>query len=390
MFSAFLKNIDNVLEDAKKSPHVVQDNFFKIYEIVENYVAKNNLMLSNMEILSRRKKKSFNTYIIYCNDAFKHANDLANALAKETIYILLYTQQQNKEFSITVKGKWLIHVYNIPLQFLNVIYPVKIDNMLLYPPEFELIDIYHKLYSPHYADEWDKVRELEPSIKQLFKKRKNLMAGDMIEGGAPVRRKKINSSIINWLKERNDYVIVGEFAINMMTELSKKTCCIQLIIDSPLDKFVAEFDNFIYQLTGTRTIKKTHTANIYIEPRLKKTVLKTRLNNEKTVRILEIFNSGQFELIPYSTKNNLMIGYPNVLRTYILLNLWYSTILFALGKIDKYILSSNVGNVFRQMDMIDLIKNSEYSHESYLGTYVKLAVWKKHRADKGTFYSGHT
>ena len=59
MFVQYLKTFDDVISKAKKSKHVIQSDYFPIYEAVESYVKENNLILSNVETLIKKEKTTF-------------------------------------------------------------------------------------------------------------------------------------------------------------------------------------------------------------------------------------------------------------------------------------------------------------------------------------------
>jgi hypothetical protein len=388
MFSQFLNSFDALLEEAKVSPHVVKKDHYPIYEAIENYVKEHKLVISNPETLIQQDKSSFSSYTIYGDNIFRHANNLANAIAKLTIFVLMFTNEKNEHFTIKVNGVYMIQLYNIPRKLRKLIVPVRKGDLLLYPPEFELINIYHKLYSPHFADEWETLDTWKNIIQKQLHDRKTVIGGKPKSAVEKFSGNFIdNKLILQWLRGRSDYVLVGTNAINILNE--SKNCKyfqkIQIVTSAPIDKITSEIDNLIFQFTGYRTFQKTHSANIHIEPRLKKTVVSVRLG-KRCIHLLDIFNNAQFELVPYTTFDGVDIGYPNVLKMFMLVDMWFLRILYALDIVNDNSLKSGVHAILTELDRVDTIEISKYDKETYLGSYASLARYTQKKGVGNVFY----
>jgi hypothetical protein len=398
MFTEYLKTFDGVISNAEKSKHVIQKDFFPIYDFVETYVKKNKLILSNVETLMDKEKTTFRSYTIYGENIFKHANNISNGIAAITIYVLMYTNKKNEDFTIVVNGSRFIQLYNIKKQLLRVITSVNVSGIRMYPPEFELIDIYHKLYSPKCADEWDKLLTFERIIRDQMYGRLKILGGYNSDAKKKHDHRQYlkgdlinNSIIINWLKGRDDYILIGINAINIISGLSGYNQKIQVVTGTPIEKFVGEFGNLIFQYTGFHVSHKTHTSNILTEPRLRKTVVSVVIpdkkhNTKQTVHLLDIYNSASYELVPYTVYNNINIGYPNVLRMFMLIDAWYLRILSALKAVNDHTLKQCIGIIFKNLRNIDSVEISKYSTELYLGTYSDLKIFKQKEGLKNIYY----
>ena len=143
MFEWYLKLFDDVLAEAKKSGHVVQEQYFPIYKAVINYVREEGLMLSDVETLVKKERSAMSVFTIYGEDISRHANRLANILAEINIYVVMYTTTKDEDFSITVDGNRMVQFYNVHARLAASIVPVVVDGVRMYPPEMELIDVYH-------------------------------------------------------------------------------------------------------------------------------------------------------------------------------------------------------------------------------------------------------
>ena len=395
MFTGYLTSFDDILCDAKKSKHVIHDTYISIHATISKYVIDNNLILSNVDILVKTLKKS-NTYIIYGDNIFKHANDLANAISKITIYVYLYTNVKNEDFSISVNGTRLIQLFNIPKRLYGAVVPIKINNILIYPPEFELIGLYNKLYNPAYYDEWEKLNEIELEVRKYMYTRKKILGGYHSNKKQKKQKKPkesyINTTIIfDWLRNRHDYILVGIHAIFIIKGLHTTCQKVQIITDSPIEKITSDIQHTILKHTGFNITHTTHNANISTDPRLKKTVISVTIptgvqRGTRTIHLIDIFNSGQYELIPYTVYKDLNIGHTNVLRMFMLIDMWFIRILFTLNVVKGHILKRAIDSIFENFKKIDSIEPSKYSEEIYLGTHVDLIRYKQKQGTYNIFY----
>ena len=78
---------------------------------------------------------------------------------------------------ISIATLILTMIFNVNKKIMASIKPVNIGGINMYPSEFELIEIYHKLYSPNYASEWSKLKEWEQKLVKLMYSRKKIMGG---------------------------------------------------------------------------------------------------------------------------------------------------------------------------------------------------------------------
>jgi hypothetical protein len=418
MFKSFLEqSIDSVVLKARTSEHVVQQKYIDIYKIIEDHVKEHKLIVSNVETLLNKNKTNSSSYIIYGTNIFKHANAICNAIAVVNIYVSLSTNVKNEDFEIFVDGAPMIQLWNVQPKLITTISPILINDMLLYPPEFELMSIYHKLYVPNYASEWSKLKELSLIIYDQFKDRQ------LIIGGKHKKQKFKNSSnfknsssfknssnfkakenyskaqsgisniiILNWLKGRKDYMLVGKNAINILNNTytehrqdSKYEQKIQIIVSSNINNFITEFKNLIKQLTGYDPYSKTYNLNLLIEPRLEK-VLVSVVINTRTIHLLEIFNAAAYELVPYSIYKDFNIAYKNVIRMYQLIDLWFFRLLAAMNLIKSSYLKTLVENIFKTFDSIDDIPDDIYELELFMGINVELKRFKqKNKISSGIY-----
>lgn len=79
------------------------------------------------------------------------------------------TVVREKEFEIHVDGVKLVWLYNIDPTFAKIISPCATGEQLnKLPPEVELVDVYHRIYSPDQFKSWPRLAEYEAELWQSF------------------------------------------------------------------------------------------------------------------------------------------------------------------------------------------------------------------------------
>ena len=58
------------------------DKFIILFKIIEQYISDNKLIISDIRMLLNIKEPYKEKYIIYCNNPYRHANNLTNLLAQ--------------------------------------------------------------------------------------------------------------------------------------------------------------------------------------------------------------------------------------------------------------------------------------------------------------------
>ena len=138
--------------------------YIKIYDIVEAYVKKNNLLISNLYKVSKLENlidELFDyRYDIYCERPFEHATEITNAIFmahkddKMMRFLNLRTVIRNEEFLIEHDTRVFVRIFAMQkykkgdrLRVINAVEPYYVDNIPYMPPEIEIIDVYQKLYN---------------------------------------------------------------------------------------------------------------------------------------------------------------------------------------------------------------------------------------------------
>ena len=180
------EHLGDVKCDAKQSHHIVQYDNIPIFEEILSYCKSNNLLLSNIKSMVTPPDKmkgpgAYNSdvlkeymmnvnpmtsFVVYGSYIFKHANDLANLLAKNhTPFVELFTTIPNRIFNMKIKGMARVILF-IDIKKNNMSMVNAVNGKWL-PPNLELINIYRKLYSPEYYGDRDELNEYESKCWEI-------------------------------------------------------------------------------------------------------------------------------------------------------------------------------------------------------------------------------
>ncbi len=287
----------------------------KYFAIIDEFIEKNKLLINTSPL-----KDNNYQYIIYCDNALKSANALANLLAEETPYVEMLTNIPYKKFTLLVNTKYMCSLYTLgffrkqPIQ--------KLLNLSSFiPKELELINTYHKLYNIKYNGDWDTIAARELSGKHKVH--------EIITGGRMDFLSSLNCVIIG-------YHAAKHYGVS-------ETGRLQLLSDN-----IEETIN---------TIKEHIAVEVHeMDPimpydyRLKKVMLRS----DKAV--IDVYNSCEYELVPYINVDGARIAHPYVCIRFFYLDYWLSTLMQNPNK--------------KILNTIEILKDSYIPMDNFYGLYI--------------------
>ena len=180
----YINNTSQIFIDIKNNMYDTifkERNYYKkIYSIVEEYIIKNKLFVSNLYKISNIEKNIDSLfdyyYVVYCEISLIHANNIINNIYDEIKkqitdenkidlynvdkpdtainFLNLKTLNKNEEFSIEYNNRIIIKLFALQkyskeekIRVLNAITPDNINNISYMPAEIEIIDVYQKIYN---------------------------------------------------------------------------------------------------------------------------------------------------------------------------------------------------------------------------------------------------
>lgn len=318
-------------------------------DIIMNYINKKNkkeIIQKNMTIYTTHPRRT--TTMITNNIHEKNGK-----------FVVMKAVIPNLEYDIFYDMRSLIKIYHID-RYKNINIPqlfnaIKIDNLNYFPPEIELMDIYHKLYLPNYNEEWESILTQEKILYEYCIKNTDVITGGKSADTCIDCKKRRNVSInniklllINFLDNCN-YILIGELAKKLINdekfdEISEN---IQIITENPIEQdyniivnFLSVYTNYgihykkqkLYTPKDNRIYKHTFYINY---PSITSNTSDGSRGIDK--QFLDIYNCGTFEIIPYIEKkyNNITLRVGNlfVQLRFLLLDLWLYRVLYEHVKI---------------------------------------------------------
>lgn len=441
-----------------------RNKYREYFVTAEEFIKENNLVLGGNISIDLMFSKSLytnkylsqinttNPFVIYSKAPFTYANQLADKFLKlsptdfPSTYVVINTLIPYKEIDIKVNDRALFKFINIPKYkgvLLFDLIETKEVNGLFYEYSKSkikvlsyghLMDIYHRLYSPSDAKNWIKLLEYESLLfNQLrieFTEKytkiinKNKEKGDSNDD--EIKKSLLKSAItgggINNKQLYNDI-------INLFTVVNDKKPSV-IIVNIGNDNFNDSFGRLqivtnesnisIIKQNVDKLIKK-HNSNIEInlssvsvnileDDFLKKYSLTLTINEKYKITILEIFNSLDYELIPYSIVeiNNKKISLANIFvqLRFKFIDIWNLNIILNIMKgekseklIKRIKLIIDEVNVLRETikDIEFILKNPDVENKdllnfnkifqiaSYAGVYINARDYRKKMLDKTGF-----
>jgi hypothetical protein len=372
MFSSLpITYIDDLIEKAtqRAGPHLCLYN--SIYKHICKFIKQHHLLVS-------RDQSSFSyTYIIYGSHIFQYANMLSNELVSFTPYVRLNTILKNKEFVIEVDGIRMVIFHNIDQSFVKIMSNTSEENKTKLSPDIELIDIYHKLYSPQKYNDWEDLYRYEKRVWAEFNKiRSMIIATPAAKGGGPI---DLPGLALEWVKGQDDCVLIGDRAAGLLNKRNSHFTNAIQFISADTETTIEQLKKYMTASAGVELVVKKHGINLPGDFRVSKYIISSK-NGGKYVA--NIYNSAEFELVPYIMKAGFKIGIYPVLLRFLFMDIWFLRTLrfFNIINQNSYVsgfkqILGNVDNV--HSSFMKKIKNDEYGSTQFIGTYIDEIVDKK-------------
>lgn len=444
MFEACLSSKDYLVAletNAMKFIDGERKRLSPIYESIENYIKDNSLIISQPEFLYEDvfNLAKLNCITIFGENIFRHATKLINKISATLEEYESKLPENQNPLSIDCSARWLTLRTVVAHEEINIFYdgrPLVVfktlnryksldifkllipihsntgfftkSQLLLIPPELELMEVYHKLYSPDQAEHWEDLLKMEFNLYEKFAHRKKEIIGGKEECSRNIVTNIENVKkllVLDFLRNQ-PAILIGDWATKLMQmgidgKPFKDTFeKVQIIIDSPIEEFNELLENFLKTLTPYKPTFREEKLHIISDSRLKKYTFYMNglcsVSGQKFEKpFLDVFNSGTYELIPYrlssefgSSKDypdDVKIGSAFVLLRFLLLDIWILRVIKNLGLLTQAILETKINKLFQ---IIADIKNARNfsgliakfgQHNNYIGQYQSFIIYQKNK-----------
>jgi hypothetical protein len=327
-----------------------------VFDETRKVIANDSLVILSdvATILNNKNTEMEDEIVLYTTHPRRTATKIANDIhEKYGKFVQMRAIIPNKEYSIMYNMRGLIKLYsiekykNIPILF-NA---VKINSLYYFPPEIELMDIYHKLYLPNYYDDWGKLLEQEKLLYKTFTVKGGVDKCVSCKGNRKIDINNLKLLILNFLNNEN-YVLVGKWAHNIIKKEKDIASDenVQIISENNINHDYQNIMSFLSSYTNYGIYFKKKKIYIPKDSRIYKYTFyikyPTFISASKNSRgidkpFLDIYNCGEYELIPFITKkyddNSLRVGNLFVQLRFLLIDLWIYRLLNHLKIIDDKI-----------------------------------------------------
>jgi hypothetical protein len=400
-----------IKEDAAKAILDDRKKFSDLYNIIDTYCKNHSeLIISDAKmLLDKVDNLAFKTYDIYCENPFMHATVLTNEIyTKVGKWVQMTTIIIHQELQIWYDTRLIATIYKLikgkEIDLENLINPIKIYGINYMSPEIEIIDIYKRLYLPNYASEWLNLLEVESFMEDLVKQRSEILGGDSICGNIARRQKTdmedlklllYNNFIISQPPHDNNRILIGHWAINTAKAIHYSSLVEShveklQIISSNAENDIKEVKKIIEKHTDLAITHKQHILHLPKDFRIKRYTLYLSSYSQKEIPFMDIFNSAEFELIPFNTlklnaehskiPGDINIGNPYVLLRFAIIDIWILRVISKIGNITQKCLLAKLRSLYELINIVkhDKIKELQMAFGThYIGTNIDYESAKK-------------
>jgi len=364
-------------KDIKTNIQQERLRYENIYKLCDEFLKKNKddfLITGNRSLQKFLGIEEDNEYEVYCKNALSWAYKLINFLAEhvdETVILSMASLVPYQKFGITFNGRQLIIIQALPQEItIKMTKPIEMSGLNIVQPIIQLIQLYQNLYNISLVDKWPKYREID----ELIAKKAPIVTGSGEE---------TTLFMENYVKHNDKIVLIGDSAYEVLNGVASTT--ISILTSLNQNVIAEEFKKYV---PGFSII--TQSLLLFSDLRLKKTIFVISSQQRERKVIFNIYNSANYEIIPYTTINNYNIANRYVLMRFVLVDLWHINILHALGKIETQYKDFRSARLRLQYEAFKSfntsIKSNEENEERFLGTYIEEKLeWKLNKKNSGFF-----
>lgn len=289
------------------------------------------------------------TYHLYSNKALNHAFILANKMdqyttERENYFVVMKSTIANKIFDIFVNNIHLVRLYRVLLADVDITsvmgYEININNkqkINCINENVYLMEMYSKLYNPKYVGEWNDLLIQESSI---------FIDEELKETEIEYKDNPTEFEIMNkFIKNNNEIILIGEHAIYMYAMVDYQI--IKCITNKHFKDLIKELKKIFnkYEITYNYS-----NIGLTIDDNLMR--MSVKFNGKE---VMHIFNSAQYELIPYNIIKKeddfIQVGSPFVIMKFMYIDLFIIQIL-----VEKNIVNENLYDVKKKKHNIIINK----------------------------------
>lgn len=388
-----------ILVDAKQGViKADREKYIDVFNEVMKVVIDDKLIIvSNIQKITNSTDVEYDM-MLYTTHTRRTATKVSNTIhSKFGKFVLMMSKIPNIEYEISYNMRPIIKIFYIE-RYKNVILnklfkTILISGIQYFPPEIELMDIYHKLYIPNKYEYWGDLITYEDKLYKQFMSQ---------TGGAkcvPCKTKRkidiinIKQLLLEFFNNEN-YVIVGKWAIELIKNNKNilENTNIQIISENNIEVDYENISNFLLQYTNYGIFYKKKSLYVPKDTRISKYVFTINFPSINTrsgtnMPFLDIYNCGSYELIPY--KNivyngfNLNIGNVYVQLRFLFIDIWLYNLMLTLKFISEDEYNKNMRQTYEYIKLAKKEIKPDYN-DKFMGINYDEMVERRIQLSKNT------
>lgn len=210
-----LSAIDHVIEFVKKNKRKIYGGY-----------AQNKLIVNKNKEDAFYDDSEIPDVDVYTPKPLEDLREVADILHKKGFKDVLAGEAMHKEtYYVSVKGERVLDLSYVPTEIYNNMPFVQIDGMNYVAPEFIYIDLYKMFTEPYFSSfRWKKTFKRLRLLQKHYpfnKPTKKLNSAYDPPKNLETTVEKINKTIYDFIKEKETFIITGQYAYNYYLEQSK-------------------------------------------------------------------------------------------------------------------------------------------------------------------------
>jgi hypothetical protein len=384
-----LSNLDWCIERAEEYVTVHDRELYRPYlEAIEEVVRETPGAMFGGAALSPKKTRNSYYFEIYTPDpvnlAFKLADTVGstNGHTVDSTTAAMDTTIRNQDLTVSVNCRALARVYSFGLyrgKSINSVLEketreshITKEQVRTIPSDVHLMHLYRNLYSPSKLSEWESSIDILPATTERgFENIKNWLGGD----------DHVNTKAAMRILEsrlRDHAVFVGEHAVQVCFPGANNPNYqrLQVIVDD-LEKVSTIVKNALLEESKSIYLKKfevefvQYLLNIPTDFRIRKFTVYIK-SPRGNFPVLDIFTSGEFEIIPFVQIDKIRVGAPLVIARFLCIDIWTMRVLSV---------TSGTNTKTRVRQLLNLLANLQiditFQTENYFGIHQDEVIARK-------------
>jgi hypothetical protein len=300
---------DIIIPAAKEAVKEDRAKYADVYELLYEECKKRKLILSDIGVLLGEKQAYAGEVNVFTDTPYSDAKYITDKIAEKIgKWVTMSTVVYGKKLLIKYDSRPIcrFHRINRPnsVDLYSLVLPETIHGLSYIPPELEIIEVYHKLYSIDSHGDWGDLVKLEDMLWKLVLSRQDVIGGSEQPkyDNLKVLKKLIIEGFIT------DEVILNEYNFENPSDTKSNIDKLQVISNEDPVNYINRLGGFISKYSSLKMEYRKHDLKIPYDTRTARyTVYLWYPSGRKPVKksFMDVFNSAAFELVPY---NEVKIG----------------------------------------------------------------------------------